>query len=161
MADDDQGAAVFHQFLFQHLEHFNVEVIGGLVQYHQVVGLSEQLGQQNTIHLAARQVFDRGARPLRREQETFEVADHVPVATVHGDVIFAVGHVEGHAFVPLQTVPHLVKVTDGQIGADFYRADVRLQLTEQNPQQRSLSHAVVTNDADAIAAHDFELKVVE
>jgi hypothetical protein len=55
----------------------------------------------------------------------------------------------------------LVKVTDGQIGADFYRADVRLQLTEQDPQQRSLSHAVVTNDADAIAAHDFELKVVE
>ena len=34
------------------------------------------------------------------------------------------------------------------------------QLTEQDPQQR-IFHAVVTNDADAIAAHDFQLKVVE
>ncbi len=85
----------------------------------------------------------------------------MPVATVHGDVVFAVGHVKGHALVPFQSVAYLIEIANGQVGTDFYRAHIGGQLAQQNAQQGGFSYAVVANNADAITAHDFELKVVE
>ena len=77
MADQQQGAGVIVQQLFEQFEGFHIQIVGRLVHHQHIRGLREQFGQQQAVALAAGQPRDRCARPLRTEQEILQIAQHM------------------------------------------------------------------------------------
>ena len=65
MADHQRGAGIIAHHLFQQIESFQIQIVGGFVQHQKIGRQREQLGQQQPRPLAARQNLDRRAR-LRR-----------------------------------------------------------------------------------------------
>jgi hypothetical protein len=53
MADDDQRALIFEQFLLERFERFDIEIVGRLVEYQKVRRLREQLRENDAIAFSA------------------------------------------------------------------------------------------------------------
>ena len=62
VADQDQGAVVVGQHLFQQVQRLHVEVVGGLVEHQQVGGAGQRPGQQQPVALAAGEAGHRLAQ---------------------------------------------------------------------------------------------------
>ena len=77
MADQQQRAREIGDDLLQQVERVHVEVVGRLVQHHQVAGLGELPGEQQAVALAAREHADRRAELLRAKQEVAQIARDV------------------------------------------------------------------------------------
>ena len=69
MGDQHQRAAIFQQALFQNLERWDVEIVGGLVQQQHIGGLQHQAGDQNAGALSSGEVGDRLVELLAAEQK--------------------------------------------------------------------------------------------
>ena len=161
MAHQQQRAGkLAHQFLEQ-LQRVDVEVVGRLVHHQQVGGTREQSRQQQAVAFAAGQRRGRRAQLLRAEQEIPEVAGHVARLAVDDDVIAAVGDVFHHRALELQLRALLVVVGDLEPRAAPEHARCRLDLPQQQPDQRALAGAVRADDADAVAAHDRQIDVAQ
>ena len=154
MADQQQRAGIFAQQFFQQLQRFHVQVVGGFVHHQQVGRLCEQLRQQQAVALAAGQAGDRRARAFGREQEILQVADGVLLLAVDLDEILAFGHILKRAPVFAQRRAVLVEIRDLQLRADLDLAGLRLQIAQQQLQQRGLAAAVRADQADTVAALD-------
>ena len=55
MADQDHRALVVAEHVLEHVERFEVEIVGRLVQHQQVRGLGQRAGQHQPAALAARE----------------------------------------------------------------------------------------------------------
>src|SRR5690554_3056920 len=154
VADQQQGALVVGQQLFEKLQSFHIEVVGGLVHHQQVGRLREQLGQQQAVALATRKPGDRRARALGGEQAVLQVADHVLALASDLDELQALCHVLERVPVLAQGGAVLVEPGELQVGADAQLARLRLQFAEQQPQQGGLAAAVGADQPDAVAAQD-------
>ena len=53
MADQDHGAFIVAEHLLEHIERFQIEIIGRLVQHQQVGGLGQRPRQHQAAALAA------------------------------------------------------------------------------------------------------------
>ena len=61
----------------------------------------------------------------------------------------------------IDLAPQLVEIRDVEIRAELDAAAVRLELAEHDTQQRALADAVVADDAEPVAAHDAQGKVLQ
>ena len=89
MADQQDRAGVVAQRFLQQVERVGIEIVGRLVEHQQVRGQGERTGEREAAALAARQLADRRARLLGREQEVAHVADDVLRLAVDDDVVAA------------------------------------------------------------------------
>ena len=55
----------------------------------------------------------------------------------------------------------MVEISDLQVRAELDGARIRLDLAEQELDQRALADAVVTDQAEAVAAHELEVEVAD
>ena len=159
MADQEQRAFVGLQQLFEQFEGFDVEVVGRFVENQHVGRLGEQAGEQQAVALAAGQRTDRRPRPFRREQEVFEVADDVLAGAADLDVIRARRNHVGQRRVRIELGTELVEVGDFHLRALAHDAGIRLQLAEDEAEQRRLAGAVGADQADLVATLDAGGKV--
>ena len=161
MADQQQGALVVDQLFLQEFQGFRIQIVGGLIEYQQVEGLGEQLGQQQTVALAAGQGFHRLANPGGVEQEILQIADHMLVLAIQVDHIGAFRHVVDHAFLFVQGVAQLVEIGHLQLGTLFYGAAVRSQAIQQQANQGGFTTAVRAQNAHPVAAHQGHGKIAD
>ncbi len=117
MTHQQQSARIVRQQLFQQLQSLDVEVVGRFIEDQQVAGFKEQLGQQQTVFLTARERLDRGAGPLGLEQEVLQVAEDVAGATAHHHLLLALPDVVYHRLLGIELLAVLIKVGHFQIGA--------------------------------------------
>jgi hypothetical protein len=80
VADQEQRAVIVLQQFFEQFQGFDIKVVGRFVEHQHIGRPGEQAGQQQAVALAPGERTDRRAGALRREQEVFEVADHVLAA---------------------------------------------------------------------------------
>src|SRR5262249_34377482 len=82
LADNDDAAAEVDQSVLQGTKRFDVEVVGRLIQKQQVAAAAEQLGQMNTVPLAARQLRNLALLigPLEIELSHVAPRGHLPLA---------------------------------------------------------------------------------
>ena len=82
MADDQDRAGIVGEQLLQQVERLDVEIVGRLVEHQQVGRQRQRARQHEPAALAARQLADRRAGLLGREQEVLHVADDVAALAV-------------------------------------------------------------------------------
>ena len=162
MADQQHGAGIVADHLLEHVERFQVEIVGRLVEHQQVRRLRQRPRQHQAAALAARQFAERRARLLARKQKVLHVADDVlRLAADHDAVAAAAGQRVGDGDVGIEAVAMLVERRDRQRRAEPDRAGVRRQHAGQQIDQRGLAAAVRPDDADAVAALDADRKVAD
>ena len=152
MADQEQRAGVILQQLFEQFEGFDVEVVGGLIEYQHIGRTAEQAREQKTVALTARERFHQRPDPLRRKQKIAQITDDVFSRTIDLDEIttLADGIAEGGIFIQCGT--ELVEVRDLEFGAQARLPVVGLQLSHDEFQQRGLAGAIGADQADLVPA---------
>ena len=154
MADQEDGARVLGQQVFEQVERVDVEVVGGLVEHQHVAGLGEQARQQQAVALATAERAHGRVGARRREQEVLQVAHDVLARAVDLDPLAARADEVGQRGVEVEVVAHLVEVGDLQVGALLDGAAVGRQLAQDHLEQRGLARAVGAHQADLVAAQD-------
>src|SRR3546814_1138830 len=94
----------------------------------------------------------RTARAIWREQEFLQIAHDVLARAAELHVLLAFGDILPDGLLFIERRAQLVEPGDFEIAADAHVAAVRLQLAEQQAQQRGLAGAVRADDADLVAA---------
>ena len=161
MADEEHRAGIRLQQLLEQLERVDVEVVGRLVEDEHVGRQREQAREQHAVALAARERAQRRVGARRREQEVGEVAHHVLPAARRLDPLAAGADGVGERRVEVERAPHLVEVRDLDARALAHRARGRLELAEDELQERRLAGAVRADQADLVAAQDRRGEVVD
>ena len=164
MTDDNQCAVELRQPLFENFQRFHVEIVGWFVEYEQVCGPGKQPGENDAVAFAAGYRLHRRHGAFWREQEALEVANDVPVPAVELDVGSATADILGNRFFFFEGFAQLVEVADFQPRAELDSARLRLELAEQQTQQRGLADTVITDqpeDAYSVTAHDLDGEVVD
>jgi hypothetical protein len=154
VAHQQQRALELEQQLLEQVERLDVEIVRRLVEHQQVERAREQPRQQQPVALPAAQRAHRRARPLGREEEVLQVAEHVPLLAADAHPLAAVGDAVEDAAVRVELLAQLVVVRDLEPRAVTDRARVRRQLAEQQAQERRLARAVRADEPHAVAAHD-------
>ena len=155
VADQDQGAVVGLEQLFQLVERVHVEVVGRFVEDQHIGRLGQGPGQQQAVALAARQGRDRLAQLALLEQEVLGVGGDVFGDAAHEDGVAAAGGEgvpQGH--VAAQAVAGLVEIDGLEVGPQLDRAFVGREFAEQDLDQGGLARAVGADDGEAVAADD-------
>ena len=70
VADQQHGAGIVAEHVLEHVERFQVEIVGRLVEHQQVRRLGERLRQHQAAALAAGQLAERRARLLGAKTES-------------------------------------------------------------------------------------------
>ena len=102
VADEDQGAVIVRQHVFEQVQRIHIQIVGRLIEDHQIGGRGQGLGQQEAVTLAARQAGDRLAKLAVAEQEVLGIGGNVAGIAAHHDLVAAIRshHVpEGVAFL--------------------------------------------------------------
>ena len=161
VAHQQQRAGVALQRVFQQLQRFDVEVVGGFVQHQQVGGLCKQACQQQAIAFAAGEHFHRRGGALRREQKIVEVAHHVLAARGRLNPLRAGADGFDQRALGIELLAHLVEVGDLQIGAQAHRARIGFERAEDEFDQRGFARAIGADETEAVAAHDAQIELVD
>ncbi len=148
---------VGHQIL-ERGERRHVEIVGWLVEDHEVGAAREDLGEGGARAFAARERADRLALLVVAEEEAFEVAADVERLAADVDPRAAVGDVLEDALVVVEVLPVLIEVRDARVLADDDLASGRREVTEDRADQRRLSGPVSADDADPLAGHEGEIQ---
>ena len=156
MADHDDGALIFGELFFQYFQSFDVQIIGRLVEDHEIGWTGEELGQDHAVAFAARQETYRCHGALGAEQEAAQITDHMAFLTIDDDVVAAVAHHFGDGLGWVELLTQLVEIADFEMLAELDRTFIGFEFAKQQAQQRTLADAVVTYHADAFAAHDLD-----
>ena len=140
MADQQHGAFVLAQHVLQQVQRFQIEVVGRLVEDHQVRRLGQRHREHEAAALAAGEHAHGGARLLRPEQEILHVADDMAHLAVDRDLVTAAaGQRFGQRACRIEAGAGLIQRDDFQIGADADFPRVRRQRAGQHAQQRGLA----------------------
>ncbi len=161
MADQEDRAGIVLQPLLEQLEGVDVEVVGRLVEDQHVGRQREQPRQQQAVALAARERAHRRVRALGGKQEVAEVAHHMLAAAGGLDPLAARADRVGQRGIQRQRAAHLVEVRHLQPRAQPHPARARLQLAEDQPQQRGLAGAVGADQPDLVAAQDRRIEALD
>ena len=161
MTDEEQGAIVFEQEVFEDFEGFDIEVVGGLVEDEQVGGLGEETREQQTIALAAREGADGRAGTFTREKKIFEIAHEIARASVDRDDIASLTDIieNGLGLVELRT--ELIEVRHLHVRAMFDFALRGFELTHEQFEERGLTRTIGADDTDLVAALNGGCEVID
>ena len=154
MADQEHGAGVIGQQVFQQIECVDVQVVGGLVQHQHIAGFGEQARQQQTVALATAEGANGRIGTGRREQEVLQIAHHVLACTVDFDPLAARTDEIGQGGVEVQVVTHLVEIGHTEVGTLLDGAAVGLQFAQNHLQQCGLASAVRADQAHLVATQN-------
>ena len=143
------------QHLLEQVQGLDVEVVGGLVEDQEVGGLGQDLGEQQTVALAAGERLDRLAGLLVAKQEVAQIAHHVAREAVDLNPVAAMRaeHPPG-SLLGVELGAVLVEAGDLEPGAQPDGAAVRFELAGEQFQERGLAGAVGAKHAHPVAAQD-------
>ena len=161
VARDNRAAREFHERLFEALERFDVEVVGGLVEQQQVAALLERKRQVQAIALATGKHASGLllVRTLEAECRHIRAARNLGLAHLH--VVEAVGHDLPQRFVAVNTLAVLVDVRDLHGFAELQLARSGLLFADDHLEQRRLAYAVGANNAHDAVARQAERQIVD
>jgi hypothetical protein len=145
------GAFVIGERLLQQVERVHVEIVGRLVEHEQVARLREQLGEQETRALAARQRLHRPVRLPLLEQKIPEIGHDVLRAAVDEDGVAAVAQRLAQGRFGFERFALLVEIDRRQPVSQPHAPRIGRESAGQQPDQRRFSSAVGADDADARA----------
>jgi chorismate synthase len=138
------------------LRRIDVQVIRRLVHDQDVGPIEQKLGHRDAGAFAAAEHFDGlvdvvagGRASAARTARTSPVGDFAVAADFLGDGAFGIEIAEA-----------LVVIADVEVRAPADFAGVGVAAAEQDFQQRGLARAVGADDADALAARDFQVDVL-
>ena len=150
---DHQRLVAGAQVVGQPRDGLDVEVVGGLVEDHQVVVAEQQRGQRAAAPLPAREADDRPVQGDTGEQ----LLDDLAGAALRRPLV--VGHPAEHRLadaVGVDELVALVEVADQQPAATRDPPGVGLLEAGHDLQQRRLAVAVAPDDPDPVALTDTE-----
>jgi len=123
VAHEEERARIGGEHLLQQIERLEVEIVGRLVEHHEIRGLRQSSREQQAAFLAARQRLDGGLRLLGLEQKVPHVADDVAGLAVDDHRIAApAGERRGNRGVGVEAFAPLVEGGDLEIGAELHLA---------------------------------------
>ncbi len=154
VAHEQQSTVEFGDALLQQVERVHVEVVGGLVHHEEVRRLREQPGEQQPVAFPAGQRADGRVQLVRPEQELPQIAGEMATLPVDHHVVAALVDVVHHRRREVQLRALLVVVRHLQPRATAHRAARRLEVPEDQLEQRALAGAIRADDADAVTAQD-------
>ena len=132
MGDDDERAGVVDEDIFQDVEGFGVEVVGGFVEDQDVGGLGKESREEEAIAFAPREDLGLGTGPGRVEEEVLQVTDDVAGAALHFHAVGIPSDVFSDGLGVINLFTHLVEVDDFDFGAEFKVTTGRGELTEEH-----------------------------
>ena len=158
MGDEEHGALELVQAVDEGLAGVHVQVVGGLVEDHEVGGAERQDGEGEAGLLAAGQVADLDLRAALLEPEPAEPGAH-PIPR-------GVGHVgphllEGGELHPQALQVILGEVRDLELGRVRHLAVRRVQLPGNEACQGGLAVPVGAQKGDPVVAEDAQMHVRE
>ena len=161
MADDHGAAGEILQRGFQRGQRFDVEVVGRLVEQHEIAALLQHLGQMHAVALAARKLADLLLliRALEIEPAAIGAARHFALA--ERDHVVAAGNLLPDRLFRVERVARLVDITQLHRLADADRAAIGLFLADDHAEQRGFAGAVRPDDADDAARRQAEAEIVD
>ena len=150
MADDDDGALHLAHLVFQPFDGRQVEMVGRLVEQHDVRLGRQGARQSGTAGLAARQVM------------RLHVLGQAQGVETHGDPVGIVGRTEARGDIgadrlEVAEIRLLRQVAQGRAGLQEDFAAVGLDLSGGDLHQGRLARAVATDQRDALAGQDVQL----
>ena len=153
----EYSAFVVHKRVLKHLAGVHVQMVGGFVQYEQVVVPEHELAQRHPPALAAGQSAHLAEHILAREQEQPQRASDF-TRLEQGKVVpdFA-----QYVFFRVQVGLFLVVVTRVHVGSEQHAAAVPALPAHDNVEQRGLAYAVGAYDRHTVAAFKVQVQVFE
>ena len=127
---------------------------------HQQQRSGEQSGQKQPVPLSPGQRPHRVLRPARGEQEIPQVPENVNRLAAHRQVVSTVEHRFGDGRVLGKPLAFLVEIGDLKAGSVPHFAARRLQIAEEQPNERGLADPVGADDPDAVATLDQAGKIL-
>lgn len=121
MADQQHGALIAVNQLFQQLQRFDVEIVGWFIEDQQIARFQKQLSQQQAVTLTARQRLHRRHRAFRVEQEVLQVAQDVTRTTVDHHFLFAFRQVVHHRALRIEIRAVLIEIGHFQLAPQCTR----------------------------------------
>ena len=157
VADDDERAVVVHQRLLQHVLGLHVQVVGGLVEDQQVVGVEQEFAQGEARLLSSRQDLDLLVHVLAAEEERAEQGTDLFADLALGFVVD--GLEDGQVAVELVALV-LGVVSDVDVVAEA-TFTVAFELAEQDAGQGGLARTVLADEGHLVLAGDHEVHIAE
>ena len=161
MAHEQDRPRVGEQLLLQQLQRLDVEVVRRLVEDEQVPRPQEELREQESRLLAAGERLHGRPRAVGGEEEVLEVAEDVARGPVHHDLVVALGDVLRDALLRVERSAELVEEDGLHARAERDAAGLRREPAEEEAQERRLARAVRAEHADALAAQDERVEVLD
>src|SRR3954466_8370473 len=87
MRDEQDRSGELGQAVLKHVEGFEVQIIGRLVEHQEVCGLKHEPGEEHTALLATRELADCHLALLRSEEKAIEIAPDVYAAAAVVDMV--------------------------------------------------------------------------
>ena len=161
MGDDQHGAGVFEQRVFQRTQGFHVQVIRRFVQQQHVAALDQRLGEVQATAFTTGQVAHLLLLVLAVEIEAARISSRSHLEFAHVDDVQAARDVFPHGLFVAQCVTRLVHEghLHGLANDDF--TAVRLFLAGDQLEQRGLTRTVGADDADDGAGRDVHVELVD
>ena len=149
----DHGPGILHQRLLQHLLAGDIEMMGGLVEQHEVRGFHQDARQRHPLPLAARQHAAGLEHVVAGEQEVAEQRAQYRTPVGRRDLLQLLEHRRG----PGQRLRGVL----GEVGEPGVRPGLahpaaHRELARDHPQQRGLAGAVRAHDRDLVALRDLD-----
>ena len=160
VAHHQQCSLEFPEAFLEHLERFEIEIVRRLVEQEKVGRAGEQSCQKKPVPLSPGQCPHRVLRPTRGEQEVLQVPEDMNRLAAHGQVVSTVEHRFGDGRILGKPFAFLVEIGDLKSGSVPHFAARRLQLAEEQPNERGLADPVGSDDPDAVATLDQAGKIL-
>src|SRR5256712_3579919 len=161
VADDHDASREVEQRLFERAQRVHVQIVRRLVEQEDVAARTKQLGQVDSVSLAAGEIADPfllvGAAKSERRGVRARVARPGPDL----DALLAAGDLLPDLLRRIQGIPGLRHVCELDRVADTQRPAIVRLLVREQPKERRLSRSVRPDDPDDPAARQREGEVVE
>ena len=131
---------------------FHIEVVGRLVQKHDVGARPQHLGQVDPVAFAARQLPDPLLLVRTAEVEGADIGSALDLALVaEVDLVLALGDLFPDRLRAVEGVAALVDIAEADRLTDLEGAGTGLLLVRDHPEQGRLAGTVRADDADDAA----------
>ncbi len=158
MRDHHDRAPPRHQVLRQPADALDVEVVGGLVQHHQVEITDQRAGQRHSALLPAGEPVDDPVEVVEAEP-----VQHVAHLRIGGPLVLGPVRVQDDVAYPraARQVIALRQMREPQPADPAHPPRVGRPRAGEDVQQRRLAATVEADDADAVARLHAERNAVE
>src|SRR5204863_1279249 len=137
----------------EQLERLDIQIVCWLVEHEDVCRPREQSREKQPIPFAAGERLHWRIDPLGAEQKVAHVPVHVLRPPVYRHRVVAIADRIEYRSLRIELLALLIVIGDLHVRPAPYFAGIRLQLADEQPEQRRLSGPIRPDETDAIAAH--------